>query len=37
LLTADLVVDAVKRAAECSPSRRKDGSNIVCAVGFPRP
>ncbi len=37
LLTADLVVDAVKRAAECSPSRRKSGSNIVCAVGFPRP
>lgn len=37
LLTADLVVDAVKRAAECSPARRKSGSDIVCAVGFPRP
>ncbi|QSQ21084.1 thioredoxin family protein [Pyxidicoccus parkwayensis] len=37
LLTTDLVVDAVKRAAECSPARRKNGSNVVCAVGFPRP
>jgi thiol:disulfide interchange protein DsbD len=37
LLTADRVVDAVKRAAECSPARRKNGSSIVCAVGFPRP
>jgi thiol:disulfide interchange protein DsbD len=37
LLTADGVVDAVKRAAECSPARRKEGSNIICAAGFPRP
>jgi thiol:disulfide interchange protein/DsbC/DsbD-like thiol-disulfide interchange protein len=37
LLTADLVVDAVKRAAECSPARMKSGTNVVCAVGFPRP
>ncbi|NMO16114.1 thiol:disulfide interchange protein [Pyxidicoccus fallax] len=38
LLTAEMVVDAVKRAAECSPSRRKEGSNILCATaGLPRP
>ncbi|MFP2907288.1 protein-disulfide reductase DsbD family protein [Pyxidicoccus sp. 3LFB2] len=37
LLTADLVVDAVKRAAECTPAKQKSGANIVCAVGFPRP
>ncbi len=37
LLTADLVVDAVKRAAECSPARRKEGTSIICAAGFPRP
>lgn len=37
LLTADLVVDAVKRAAECAPARRGTGTSIVCAAGFPRP
>ncbi|WP_164011353.1 protein-disulfide reductase DsbD family protein [Pyxidicoccus trucidator] len=37
LLTAELVVDSVKRASECSPARKKSGSSIVCAVGFPRP
>jgi thiol:disulfide interchange protein DsbD len=37
LLTADMVVAAVKRAAECSPARRKDGSNILCAAGLMRP
>ncbi|MCP3136676.1 protein-disulfide reductase DsbD family protein [Pyxidicoccus xibeiensis] len=37
LLTTDAVVDAVKRAAECSPMKRVAGSSIVCAAGFPRP
>jgi thiol:disulfide interchange protein DsbD len=37
LLTADGVVDAVRRAAECSPARRKEGSSIICSAGFPRP
>ncbi|QSQ11684.1 protein-disulfide reductase DsbD family protein [Myxococcus landrumensis] len=37
LLTVDSVVDSVKRAAECSKSRRQDGSKVVCAAGFPRP
>ncbi|MFP2929467.1 protein-disulfide reductase DsbD family protein [Pyxidicoccus sp. 3LG] len=37
LLTVDSVVDAVKRAAECSPARKVAGSSIVCAAGFPRP
>ncbi|MBZ4419742.1 protein-disulfide reductase DsbD [Myxococcus sp. RHSTA-1-4] len=37
LLTAETVVNAVKRAAECSPARRKDGSSILCAAGPMRP
>ncbi|NTX37593.1 thioredoxin family protein [Myxococcus sp. CA033] len=37
LLTVDAVVDSVKRASECSPLRRQDGSKVLCAAGFPRP
>lgn len=38
LLTTDSVVDSVKRAAECSATKRKsDNAQVVCAMGFPRP
>ncbi len=34
LLTTGLVADAVKRAAECAPSKL-GGPNVLCAAGFP--
>ncbi|WP_426756383.1 protein-disulfide reductase DsbD family protein [Myxococcus sp. Y35] len=34
LLTPGLVADAVKRAAECAPSKL-GGPNVLCAAGFP--
>jgi len=35
LLTPGLVADAVKRAAECAPSKLGGGANVLCAAGFP--
>ncbi|NVJ07948.1 thioredoxin family protein [Myxococcus sp. AM001] len=35
LLTPGVVANAVKRAAECAPSKLGSGANVLCAAGFP--